>query len=850
MAAISTSFSITIGDTNEKLSRMVAKLDAIQSRINKLNAAVLSPAVVATQTVETQQADIQFADLDQRLARVENAKLRIDTTDAVTNLATVKKSLATISTTIDTINSKHVMLSADTAMLTDFQTRLANQEAVTNRILDTFGEITVALMEENAVLKKNVEEAEKFHRSAKKQQTVVSQITRALVRTWAVISGIRGIALVLNKIMSTINATMSATNKAATALRDTMGSLGTSGIDAGVVAMNKYYFAAQRARTSYMDFAKTTSKFMMVAPSAFGTDNDAIRFTETLTKSLSLAGATTEEVNSVLMQVSQGLSSGYLQGDELRALRENGGLAAAALAKYMNTSVGGLKQLGAEGKITADVLVAALSAAEKDIDDKFAELPMTAGQALTKAGNYMKRSIEPLVKQVNAFLASEKFIKFSEALRKAWDNIARILKVVVIILTDGIAPVVTIVLNALNALFDALRTHAVYATTAISILTAAVVVLGWKITESLGRSIWTIATQIGSLAIAFWPVTLVILIIAGLLLGIAAILKHVGVTASLLGGVFYAIGYAVGWLWQMIQAFFWGVLTVITVVGGIITTVFLGALAVIATVIIGLIAAVLVVLNLIASAAATAAGTVASNVGNIVNKVVNGIIDVVNLAIRGLNKLIDLANKIPKVNIGKISEFSDSSAGLGMAAKGDEWKAEGKDMLGAVDTIFDAAGNRISGIWGNVGGVSGTIFGWADGFMGKADAAYGSAGDVGSKWGSAAEGWFNNLPSSLLDPESKEYFDLNGENMPNAENAAGGAGGGDLGSIADDTNDIKNLLTRIRDLAERTALQQFTSINVDIDMQNDIGETDLDGVITYVNNKVEGAMNNTLAGVL
>ena len=54
----------------------------------------------------------------------------------------------------------------------------------------------------------------------------------------------------------------------------------------------------------------------------------------------------------------------------------------------------------------------------------------------------------------------------------------------------------------------------------------------------------------------------------------------------------------------------------------------------------------------------------------------------------------------------------------------------------------------------------------------------------------------------------------------------------------------------MRDLAERSAIAKFTNVNVNLDMTNNVGETDLDGVISYVNDKVAGAMNNSLAGVL
>jgi tape measure domain-containing protein len=102
---------------------------------------------------------------------------------------------------------------------------------------------------------------------------------------------------------------------------------------------------------------------------------------ETFIKLGRVGGASMADVNGALVQFSQGLSSGRLQGDEFRSISERLPLVMRALSAELNVSVGELKKLGTEGKITSDVMANAMINAAKDVDGQFAKLPLTFEQA-------------------------------------------------------------------------------------------------------------------------------------------------------------------------------------------------------------------------------------------------------------------------------------------------------------------------------------------------------------------------------------------------------------------------------------------------------------------------------------
>jgi tape measure domain-containing protein len=113
-----------------------------------------------------------------------------------------------------------------------------------------------------------------------------------------------------------------------------------------------------------------------------GSQQDTLRITELLAMAIKVSGASAGEAASAMTQFGQALGSGQLQGDELRSLLENAPFLMKQLAAGIGVPVGALKQLGEEGKLTADVVVAALSRAAGQIEADFKKLPQTFEAAM------------------------------------------------------------------------------------------------------------------------------------------------------------------------------------------------------------------------------------------------------------------------------------------------------------------------------------------------------------------------------------------------------------------------------------------------------------------------------------
>lgn len=124
----------------------------------------------------------------------------------------------------------------------------------------------------------------------------------------------------------------------------------------------------------------------------------SIKAAELINKTLIAGGGTSEENRRSLLQLSQGLASGILQGDELRAIREQTPYLASILAeglanvddKFIGTTIGDLKRLGGEGELTADRILKAFFSMEEKINDSFEQMPRTFGQAATVMGGVWK----------------------------------------------------------------------------------------------------------------------------------------------------------------------------------------------------------------------------------------------------------------------------------------------------------------------------------------------------------------------------------------------------------------------------------------------------------------------------
>lgn len=169
---------------------------------------------------------------------------------------------------------------------------------------------------------------------------------------------------------------------------------------------NDIFAAANRARGSYTEMASAASKMRMLAGDSFGSNQEAVAFTELLTKSLKVSGAGTAEQNSAFLQISQAMAAGRLQGDEFRSVMENAPMVANAIAQYMGKSKGELKELSSQGLITADIVKNAMLQAAGDIEDRFSSMPMTFADIWQRIKNDGAQAFGGVFDKANAVLNS------------------------------------------------------------------------------------------------------------------------------------------------------------------------------------------------------------------------------------------------------------------------------------------------------------------------------------------------------------------------------------------------------------------------------------------------------------
>lgn len=161
----------------------------------------------------------------------------------------------------------------------------------------------------------------------------------------------------------------------------------TGGIQAAGQAQAQLFAASQRLQVSYGDMAGSFSKMLPAVKEMGGGANEAVRLAEILATTARLSGASSTEAAASAQQFAQALQSGVLQGDELKSILENNGTLARTLAQGLGVTVGELRKLGSEGKLTADKVAEALLGQYDQIQSRSAELPATVGGAWQQVTN-------------------------------------------------------------------------------------------------------------------------------------------------------------------------------------------------------------------------------------------------------------------------------------------------------------------------------------------------------------------------------------------------------------------------------------------------------------------------------
>ena len=146
---------------------------------------------------------------------------------------------------------------------------------------------------------------------------------------------------------------------------------------------------ASSARVEVSGLAQTYAQVSRATGDLGISQDRLLRVTETLSKAITISGGSAQSAQAAMVQLSQGLASGTLRGEELNSIMEQTPRVARALADGLGVGIGALRQMGQDGELTAERVVVALEKASKAIDAEFARTEATVGQSMTVLGNSM-----------------------------------------------------------------------------------------------------------------------------------------------------------------------------------------------------------------------------------------------------------------------------------------------------------------------------------------------------------------------------------------------------------------------------------------------------------------------------
>ena len=439
--------------------------------------------------------------------------------------------------------------------------------------------------------------------------------------------------------------------------------------DAPEQLKKQIYQSANDARVAYTDSMNQVAKLGLLAKDSFNNTNEIVRFTNLMNKVFKVSGTGAQEATSAMYQLTQAMAAGKLQGDEFRSVMENAPMVAQAIAKYMNVPLGQLKELGAKGQITADIIKNALFSAGDEINEKFKTLPLTWQDVWVQAKNFAVRQLDGVLQKVNQVANSKAFQSFVNSAKIAFFG----LKTVAEGVFNGIAaagkfiadnwtaisPIIWGVTAALTAYvtwqgisvaLEWINVAAKFALNlAVTILTMAKIALTFAVEGYTAAQ--TMANAAAWLSPGTWIAAIIIgLIVVVLALTVAIVQWATGTQSALetIGGMFY-------WLGAVIYNIGVAIMNILIIVATAVILAFILVGAAVANVFIGIWNVGVWLVNILVQAwywlvntAAMAWAWLKVTVSNILIGIYNFFVEIANGFIKGYNKLgkgaVDTAN--------------------------------------------------------------------------------------------------------------------------------------------------------------------------------------------------------------
>lgn len=169
---------------------------------------------------------------------------------------------------------------------------------------------------------------------------------------------------------------------------------------------------SNETRTSYGGTADLYARLARSTKDLHATQSDLLAVTKAINQGFIVSGASAQESSAALIQLGQAFASGALRGDELRSVLEQAPRLAEAIANGLGVTVGKLRELGAEGKLTSKQVFDAIRSQAKPIEQEFAQMPKTIAQSITLAVNTLQQQVAGLNKVTGAGEAAGATIEF------------------------------------------------------------------------------------------------------------------------------------------------------------------------------------------------------------------------------------------------------------------------------------------------------------------------------------------------------------------------------------------------------------------------------------------------------
>ena len=257
-------------------------------------------------------------------------------------------------------------------------------------------------------------EQQKFNNSIRGGNNSANGLLSTIKKIAVAVGGITGINKVLN-----ISDELASTKARLNLLVDDGGSVD--------VLEQKIMASAQRSRSAYFDTASAVAKLGLNAGNAFNGDMDqVIAFMEQVNKQFVIGGATAQEQSNAMIQLTQAMAAGSLRGEELNSILDGAPGIARAIEKYMGIAEGSIKTVAQEGKVTAEVVKNAMFAMADETNAKFDSMPKTWAQIWAGMKNQALSMFAPILTKINQIANSTKFQQVTTALINGLAGVANV----------------------------------------------------------------------------------------------------------------------------------------------------------------------------------------------------------------------------------------------------------------------------------------------------------------------------------------------------------------------------------------------------------------------------------------